>query len=76
MKKYRELFFVSIYFVQGTYFVSQAKVLQEGSEQWKTFMKVPFPFQFKVHLFIVQNAEDIQAGAKPLVKEQGPYVYQ
>uniref|UniRef100_A0AAR5QBN4 Sensory neuron membrane protein 2 n=1 Tax=Dendroctonus ponderosae TaxID=77166 RepID=A0AAR5QBN4_DENPD len=56
--------------------ILETKVLREGTEQWSNFMKVPFPFQFKVYLFTVQNVEAVQAGAKPLVQEQGPYVYQ
>ncbi|XP_066152084.1 sensory neuron membrane protein 2-like [Euwallacea fornicatus] len=53
----------------------EAKVLKENTEQWKTFMKVPFSLNFKVYLFTIVNHEEVLKGAKPAVKETGPYVY-
>nr|WJJ63368.1 sensory neuron membrane protein 2a [Pachyrhinus yasumatsui] len=55
--------------------VWETKILRENSEQWDIFMKIPFPLDFKVYLFNVQNPEEIILGAKPVVKEIGPYVY-
>lgn len=51
------------------------KVLEEGTDQWDMFMKMPFPFTFKVYLFDVQNPQDIMSGAVPIVKETGPFCY-
>ncbi|CAH1366562.1 sensory neuron membrane protein 2-like isoform X2 [Tenebrio molitor] len=50
-------------------------ILQEKTPQWDLFMKVPFPFQVKVYFFDIQNVNEILQGAKPIVKEVGPYVY-
>ncbi|XP_063920223.1 sensory neuron membrane protein 2-like [Zophobas morio] len=50
-------------------------VLKEDTQQWKLFTKIPFPFQVKIHFFDVQNSNEILQGAKPIVKEVGPYVY-
>nr|ALR72545.1 sensory neuron membrane protein SNMP3 [Colaphellus bowringi] len=51
------------------------KVLKENTEQWGMFMKTPFPFTFKVYLFDVQNPQEILQGAKPVLRETGPFVY-
>nr|XP_023025981.1 sensory neuron membrane protein 2 [Leptinotarsa decemlineata] len=51
------------------------KVLKENTDQWDMFMKTPFPFTFKVYMFDVQNPDEILQGAKPIVRETGPFVY-
>nr|CAH7747142.1 unnamed protein product [Callosobruchus chinensis] len=51
------------------------KVLKEGTDQWGMFMKMPFPFTFKVYIFDVKNPDDVMQGAKPVVEEVGPFVY-
>ncbi|KAJ8959299.1 hypothetical protein NQ318_021985 [Aromia moschata] len=53
----------------------EMKILKPNTEQWDIFMKVPFPFTFKVYIFDVQNPQDILQGATPVVKEKGPYIY-
>ncbi|KAL1517696.1 hypothetical protein ABEB36_001431 [Hypothenemus hampei] len=55
--------------------ILDTKVLKENTEQWNVFVKVPFSFEFKVFLFVVKNPEEVLQGAKPVVKERGPYVY-
>lgn len=40
---------------------------------WKTF---PIPLKFKVYIFDVQNPNEVQQGAIPIVREKGPYVYE
>nr|ANQ46505.1 sensory neuron membrane protein 2 [Phyllotreta striolata] len=53
----------------------ETKILKENTEQWEAFMKTPFPYSFKVFVFDVQNPDDVLQGAKPRVKEVGPFVY-
>nr|CAI5832878.1 unnamed protein product [Callosobruchus analis] len=53
----------------------EMKILKEGTEQWGMFMKMPFPFTFKVHIFNIKNPDEIMEGAKPVVEEVGPFVY-
>lgn len=53
----------------------ETKILREDTEQWAIFKKIPFAFTFNVYLFTVENPEEILKGAKPVVKEKGPYVY-
>ncbi|XP_044258619.1 sensory neuron membrane protein 2-like [Tribolium madens] len=55
--------------------VWENSVLQENTRQWDLFKKIPFPFQIKISFFDVQNADEILQGAKPVVKEVGPYIY-
>lgn len=40
------------------------------------FEKIPFPLTFKVYLFNVTNSDEIVGGAKPILKEIGPYVFE
>ena len=42
-------------------------------EMWSNF---PDPVGFKVYFFNVTNPMDIQNGAKPILNEVGPYVYE
>ncbi|KAG5867177.1 hypothetical protein JTB14_030927 [Gonioctena quinquepunctata] len=53
----------------------ETKILKKNSQQWEMFMKTPFPLTFKVYLFDIQNPEEIVQGAKPVVRETGPFVY-
>ncbi|XP_050517986.1 sensory neuron membrane protein 1-like [Diabrotica virgifera virgifera] len=53
----------------------ETKVLKENTQQWDIFVKTPFPFIFKVYVYDVQNPDEILQGAKPVVKEVGPFVY-
>lgn len=40
------------------------------------FEKIPFPLTFKVYLFNVTNSNEIVGGAKPILSEIGPYVFE
>lgn len=51
------------------------KILEEGTEQWKMFIQMPFAFTFKVYLFDIENPDEILKGEKPRIKEKGPFVY-
>ncbi|XP_052846716.1 sensory neuron membrane protein 2 isoform X1 [Drosophila gunungcola] len=55
--------------------VEQSVVIADGSEQYKRFVKLPQPLNFKVYIFNVTNPDRIQQGAIPIVEEIGPYVY-
>lgn len=55
--------------------VEQSVVIQDGSEQFKRFVNLPQPLNFKVYIFNVTNSDRIQQGAIPIVEEIGPYVY-
>lgn len=36
---------------------------------------MPFPSTLKIYMFNVENPQEILKGAKPVVREMGPYVY-
>ncbi|XP_043649460.1 sensory neuron membrane protein 2 isoform X1 [Drosophila teissieri] len=55
--------------------VEQSVIIQDGSEQFKRFVNLPQPLNFKVYIFNVTNSDRIQQGAIPIVEEIGPYVY-
>ncbi|KRT85086.1 hypothetical protein AMK59_881, partial [Oryctes borbonicus] len=49
--------------------------MEQGTEQYDRWVKLPFPLQFKVYVFNVTNPDEILEGYKPVVKEIGPFVY-
>lgn len=50
--------------------------LREYTDQFERFKKLPIPFEFKVYIFNVTNAENyIQNNEKPIIQEIGPYIY-
>ncbi|XP_023174134.1 sensory neuron membrane protein 2 isoform X2 [Drosophila hydei] len=55
--------------------VEQSVIIADGSEQFKRFVNLPQPLNFKVYIFNVTNPDMIQHGAIPIVEEIGPYVY-
>ncbi|XP_067646318.1 sensory neuron membrane protein 2 isoform X2 [Eurosta solidaginis] len=55
--------------------VEESVIIADGSEQYKRFVQLPQPLTFKVYIFNVTNADRIQHGAIPIVKEVGPYIY-
>lgn len=59
----------------GSTFCFKNVILYEGSEQFERFMDLPQPLHFKVYLFNVTNADRVQNGERPIVRELGPYVY-
>ncbi|CAH0546697.1 unnamed protein product [Brassicogethes aeneus] len=53
----------------------EAKNLKNDTDQMEMFMKMPFPFDFKVYFFNIENPDEVLIGAKPKLKEIGPYIY-
>ncbi|KAL1489743.1 hypothetical protein ABEB36_013678 [Hypothenemus hampei] len=49
--------------------------LRKRNEIRGIYLKIPFPLDFKFYFFNVTNSEEIQKGAKPILKEIGPYCY-
>ncbi|RVE52909.1 hypothetical protein evm_002386 [Chilo suppressalis] len=49
--------------------------LENSSVMFEKWRKLPMPLTFKIYVFNVTNAEDINSGAKPMLTEIGPYVY-
>lgn len=39
------------------------------------YMKAPFPMEFHIHIFNITNPDEVMKGAKPHLKDIGPYVY-
>ncbi|KAB0797701.1 hypothetical protein PPYR_06714 [Photinus pyralis] len=57
------------------YAISERIALKEGNEVYEIWRKQPFPQKMKIYFFNVTNADDVQQGAAPVLKEVGPYVY-
>ncbi|XP_031785402.1 sensory neuron membrane protein 2 isoform X2 [Nasonia vitripennis] len=55
--------------------VDDTMKLVNGTEAYERWETLPIPLQFKVYFFNVSNPDEVQNGAKPIVKEVGPYVY-
>ncbi|KAJ2950825.1 hypothetical protein O0L34_g9096 [Tuta absoluta] len=49
--------------------------IDSSSQMFEKWRKIPFPLDFKIYVFNVTNAEDVNTGAKPKLAEIGPYVY-
>ncbi|XP_031623145.1 sensory neuron membrane protein 1-like [Contarinia nasturtii] len=41
----------------------------------RMYTKLPFPLEFHIHIFDLQNPEEVQNGGKPHFKDIGPYVF-
>lgn len=54
----------------------QSIALKPGSEMREMYTKVPFAITIKVYLFHVVNPVEVTAGAKPILKEIGPYIFE
>nr|QEI46778.1 sensory neuron membrane protein 1 [Galleria mellonella] len=50
--------------------------LSKKTDVRKMWEKIPFALDFKVYLFNYTNAEEVQKGAIPIVKEVGPYYFE
>ncbi|XP_034231469.1 sensory neuron membrane protein 2-like [Thrips palmi] len=50
-------------------------VLSDGSEALQRWTVVPQPLNYYVYIFHVENPEEVSKGARPVVRERGPYVY-
>ncbi|KAL7302089.1 hypothetical protein TKK_0005318 [Trichogramma kaykai] len=58
------------------YATKKSVCLKEGNMFRSIWSKLPFAIEFRVYMFNVTNHEDVEAtGAKPIVREIGPYVY-
>lgn len=51
-------------------------LLKPGTQMRGMFEKMPFPLDFKIHLFNVSNPEEIMKGGKPKIKDIGPYYFE
>lgn len=40
------------------------------------YLKIPFALSFKVYIFNVTNAAEVQQGDSPMLDEVGPYFYE
>ncbi|XP_017781871.1 PREDICTED: sensory neuron membrane protein 2-like [Nicrophorus vespilloides] len=50
--------------------------LEDGSMAWDVFEEVPFPLDFKIYFFEVENTDKMLTGEEaPKLREIGPYVY-
>nr|UQE86052.1 sensory neuron membrane protein [Tropidothorax elegans] len=58
-----------------TYKINQTVALSKGSEMRKTWSKLPIPVEFRIYLFNVTNPLEVHKGAKPIMKEIGPYFF-
>lgn len=50
--------------------------IDESSEMFEKWRKLPMPLTFKIYVFNVTNPDEINKGAKPKLAEIGPYVYE
>ena len=58
------------------FFHSQKLAIAEGSETYEKWKEIPMPIYYKYYFFNVSNAAEIEkSGAKPIVKEFGPFTY-
>nr|AFG73003.1 sensory neuron membrane protein 2 [Cnaphalocrocis medinalis] len=49
--------------------------LDESSQMFEKWRKLPMPLTFNVYVFNVTNVDDVNEGARPKLQELGPYVY-
>lgn len=47
-----------------------------GSEARALYVKPPHPMEFRIYVFNVANKDDVIHGAKPILEEVGPYVFE
>ncbi|KAM3961979.1 sensory neuron membrane protein 1-like [Aphomia sociella] len=57
-------------------YLKQEMALSKKTDVRKMWEKVPFALDFKIYLFNYTNAEEVQNGAIPIVKEIGPYYFE
>ncbi|XP_022906339.2 sensory neuron membrane protein 1-like isoform X1 [Onthophagus taurus] len=50
--------------------------LKEGTDVRDIYLKLPFPLMFKIYPFNLTNPDEVVKGAKPILKEVGPYVFE
>ncbi|XP_076274573.1 sensory neuron membrane protein 1-like [Rhynchophorus ferrugineus] len=49
--------------------------LRKRNEVRQIYLKIPFPLTFNVYFFNVTNPDEVHSGAKPVLREVGPYSY-
>lgn len=50
--------------------------LKPGTDVRALWSKIPFEIDFKIYLFNVTNPDEIKNGAKPILREVGPYFFE
>ncbi|XP_051174134.1 sensory neuron membrane protein 1-like [Leptopilina boulardi] len=55
--------------------IHKKSALYPGSEIRELWSDLPIPIDFKIYIFNITNAEEIEKGAYPNVKEVGPFFY-
>lgn len=50
--------------------------LENGTDQFDRWAKVPFPIDFKVYFFEITNPDQFIAGEKAILNQVGPYIYE
>jgi len=50
--------------------------LKNGTEAWTNFLQPPVPIYMNFYLFNVTNPLEVVKGAKPILNQMGPYVYE
>ncbi|XP_050087454.1 sensory neuron membrane protein 1 [Anopheles aquasalis] len=58
------------------FMIKQNVLLKPGTQIRGMFEKIPFPLDFKLHLFNVTNPDDVMHGGKPRVKDIGPLYFE
>ncbi|CAH0560925.1 unnamed protein product [Brassicogethes aeneus] len=56
--------------------VRDQTALRKRNEVRDVYTKLPFPLDFRVNFFNISNPADVMKGAKPMLKEVGPYCYE
>ncbi|XP_055548677.1 sensory neuron membrane protein 1 isoform X1 [Wyeomyia smithii] len=58
------------------FMLKQNVLLKPGTQMRGMFEKIPFPLDFKIHIFNVTNPDEIMRGGKPRVKDIGPFYFE
>lgn len=55
---------------------SQLQIREEGNDFTRAWQVTPFPIRFDAYVFTIDNPREFAEGAKPRIKEMGPYAYE
>lgn len=55
--------------------ISDQTKLEDNSETFEKWQDIPYPIYLSFHIFHVSNADEVEAGKKPILVEKGPYAY-
>lgn len=58
-----------------TAIISKAMIIEPGTSMYPNWVDLPLPLVTSIYFFNVTNAEEVKNGAKPILKEIGPYVF-